>query len=174
MAAWTETSSAEVGSSQRTSAGDPAKARAMATRCLSPPESAMRAKVEMLWAQADGRCERGNSRLKLCCGLPLGEQLSGAAQDMPYRMAWVERGVRVLEHHLHLAPQIHLAPIRWSGEIGAVEIGSCPPISRPGRRCIWPASTCHCRTRRRGRELRLPPVRLRRRRPPPPGSRRPP
>ena len=39
MAACTETSSAEVGSSQTTSFGSPVNARAIATRCLSPPES---------------------------------------------------------------------------------------------------------------------------------------
>ena len=39
IAAWTETSSAEVGSSQTTIRGLPANARAIATRCLSPPES---------------------------------------------------------------------------------------------------------------------------------------
>ena len=35
----TETSSEEMGSSQRMSSGSAAKARAMATRCFSPPES---------------------------------------------------------------------------------------------------------------------------------------
>ena len=39
MAAWTETSSAEVGSSQTTMRGSPAKARAIATRCFRPPDS---------------------------------------------------------------------------------------------------------------------------------------
>ena len=39
IAACTETSSAEVGSSHTTSFGSPAKARAIATRCFSPPES---------------------------------------------------------------------------------------------------------------------------------------
>ena len=39
IAACTDTSSAEVGSSQTTSRGSPANARAIATRCLRPPES---------------------------------------------------------------------------------------------------------------------------------------
>ena len=39
IAACTDTSSAEVGSSQTRTRGSPANARAMATRCLSPPES---------------------------------------------------------------------------------------------------------------------------------------
>src|SRR5438876_477558 len=39
IAACTETSSAEVGSSQTTNRGSPAKARAIATRCFRPPES---------------------------------------------------------------------------------------------------------------------------------------
>ncbi len=39
IAACTETSSADVGSSQTTSFGSPANARAIATRCLRPPES---------------------------------------------------------------------------------------------------------------------------------------
>ena len=39
IAAWTETSSADVGSSQTTTFGSPANARAIATRCFNPPES---------------------------------------------------------------------------------------------------------------------------------------
>ena len=39
IAACTDTSSAEVGSSQTTSFGSPANARAIASRCFSPPES---------------------------------------------------------------------------------------------------------------------------------------
>ena len=39
IAAWTDTSSAEVGSSQTTTWGSPANARAIATRCLRPPDS---------------------------------------------------------------------------------------------------------------------------------------
>ena len=39
IAAWTDTSRAEVGSSQTTTRGSPANARAMATRCFRPPES---------------------------------------------------------------------------------------------------------------------------------------
>ena len=39
MAAWTETSSADVGSSQTRTAGEPANALAMATRCFMPPDS---------------------------------------------------------------------------------------------------------------------------------------
>src|SRR5918996_44412 len=39
MAACTDTSSAEVGSSQTTTRGSPANARPIATRCLRPPES---------------------------------------------------------------------------------------------------------------------------------------
>ena len=39
IAACTETSSADVGSSQTTTRGSPANARAIATRCLRPPES---------------------------------------------------------------------------------------------------------------------------------------
>ena len=41
IAACTETSSADVGSSQTTRRGSPANARAIATRCLRPPESAV-------------------------------------------------------------------------------------------------------------------------------------
>ena len=41
MLAWTETSSAEAGSSQITRCGSPAKALAMAMRCFCPPESSV-------------------------------------------------------------------------------------------------------------------------------------
>ncbi len=68
MAACTETSSAEVGSSHTTMRGSPAKARAMATRCFSPPES---------WRGLTARCrsvsrtERTRSLRRASSALPL-------------------------------------------------------------------------------------------------------
>src|ERR1700748_3472909 len=56
IAAWTETSSAEVGSSQTTMRGSPANARAMATRCLRPPESC---EGFIGRGRSRGRCARG-------------------------------------------------------------------------------------------------------------------
>src|SRR3954470_17544882 len=41
IAAWTETSSADVGSSQSTRGGVPANERAIETRCFSPPDRAL-------------------------------------------------------------------------------------------------------------------------------------
>ena len=55
MAACTDTSSAEVGSSHTTISGRPANARAIATRCLSPPDS---------WPWRSGRC-RSSSRTEV-------------------------------------------------------------------------------------------------------------
>ena len=49
MAAWTETSRALVGSSATTIRGSPANARAIATRCLSPPDSCRGLRSRWRW-----------------------------------------------------------------------------------------------------------------------------
>ena len=69
IAACTETSSAEVGSSQTTMRGSPAKARAMATRCFRPPESWRGLTREI----AVGQPHRARSarRARACSAAPL-------------------------------------------------------------------------------------------------------
>ena len=57
--ACTETSSAEVGSSQTTTRGSPANARAIATRCLRPPDNCRVREPEITFGQAHGGDERG-------------------------------------------------------------------------------------------------------------------
>ena len=65
IAAWTETSSAEVGSSQTTIRGSPAKARAIATRCFRPPESCAGLRAEERSVEADGLGELARARAPL-------------------------------------------------------------------------------------------------------------
>ena len=103
IAACTDTSSAEVGSSQTTSRGSPAKARAMATRCLSPPES------------CDGPEPRGSGRpasptRSARAAAPRAPRRDSpaslrqrAADDPPHRVPAVERRVGVLEDDLQRA-----------------------------------------------------------------------
>ena len=64
IAAWTETSSAEVGSSQTTSFGSPANARAIATRCLSPPESCAGCAASVALGEPDRRISSCESRAR--------------------------------------------------------------------------------------------------------------
>ena len=78
MLACTETSSAETGSSQMTSVGSPAKARAMAMRCFWPPESSVG-----LWKR-----NRGSTRTSA-------ESLSTLARTEPLLAAPSLRTARV-------------------------------------------------------------------------------
>ena len=102
MAACTETSSAEVGSSQTTSFGSPAKARAIATRCLSPPES-----CTGFWVSVRSviRTRPASSRSLRVRGLAADadELLHRAEQDALHRVTPVERRVGILEDDLDRA-----------------------------------------------------------------------
>ena len=94
IAACTETSSAEVGSSQTTMRGSPANARAIATRCLRPPESCAGLAPR---SDSSKRTDSASSRDALvprpspCSAEELVER---AADDAPHGEAAVERRSR--------------------------------------------------------------------------------
>ena len=99
IAACTDTSSADVGSSQTTSFGSPANARAIATRCLRPPESCTGFCVSVRSVTRTRAARSCRRRLGSAPPRP-GELLHRAEQDPTHRVTAVERRVRVLEHDL--------------------------------------------------------------------------
>ena len=128
IAAWTETSSAEVGSSQTTTRGLPAKARAIATRCLRPPESCRacgeQALVEahrarrLLQPLARARCPRDPDELR-----------ERATDDPAHRETAVERRVRVLEDDLKRAHLFRARACTMRGASGFPSSSTASPSS---------------------------------------------
>src|SRR3954451_3550226 len=142
--AWTETSSAEIGSSAISRLGRTLSARARPTRWRWPPDSSCgerwgRAGVRATRADALALAARQLVRVAVAqvgVEADLVEQLRDArlergarpgdamqpqrlAHDRTVRHARVQRGVRVLEDHVHLAPQRpHRAP-RGVRDVGA-------------------------------------------------------
>ncbi len=70
MAACTDTSSADVGSSQTTIAGPPPNARAIATRCLRPPDSWRGRKRQVPFLEPDRADQVGESLAERGAGQP--------------------------------------------------------------------------------------------------------
>ena len=77
----------------------------------------------------------------------LGDQLAHA-------LARVERGVRVLEDHLHLAPQRSQRAAVEARDVAPLEDDLRRRSARAGARCSARASTCRSPTRRRARASR--------------------
>src|SRR3954447_9174346 len=116
IAAWTETSSAEVTSSQTSSFGSAASARAIATRWRSPPESWSGKRFAALEASAT-RSRHSDTRRPASRPPPphtaapdgapaAAEQRELASDRLAHRPPRVQRRVRVLEHVLDLAPRL--------------------------------------------------------------------
>ena len=158
IAAWTDTSSAEVGSSQTTIRGSPANARAIATRCLSPPDSCA-GRIER-W-RSDSRTS-AISFFSLCvsaspCVAPESRQ---RPRDEPLdRMPAVQRRVRVLEDDLERLLLL-VRPARGSlGERLAVErdlralVGSSQAEQRPRERGLAASGLADQPERLAGAEL---------------------
>ena len=99
MAAWTLTSRALVGSSHTTTRGSPAKARAMATRCFSPPDSWRGLRSRWRGDEAQGVGQLGHAVVGLLALHP-GELDHRALQDAAHGPVAVEGRVGVLEDHL--------------------------------------------------------------------------
>ena len=87
------------------------------------------------------------------------------AEDLPDALARVERGVRVLEDHLHLAPVRAQLAARQRRDVAAVEAHRARRSARAAARAAGRASTCRSPTRRRCRASRRSGPRARRRRP---------
>ena len=137
IAACTETSSAETGSSARMRSGSPASARAMATRCFWPPDSwrGMRS------TNSAGRLTIFSRLARLArgprCALRLRRAADRALDDVADGMAGIERAVGVLEHHLDRA--LHRRrrdPRRASGRSPMPASVTMPSVA-----CSMPVST---------------------------------
>ena len=108
ICAWIETSSAETGSSQMISFGAQRERTGDADPLALAARELVRVAVVVLRVQADAVHELldaplGGSRLRALDRV-------GRADDLPDRLARVQRRVRVLEDHLHLAAERpHLA-----------------------------------------------------------------
>jgi hypothetical protein len=104
--AWTDTSSALTGSSATTIFGLVARAHALT---LTAREF-VRVAVGVVWRQAD-LLEKPPYAVGPLGGHRLGVDAKRLLDDPADSHAGVERGVRVLEHHLDVRPvPLHLAP----------------------------------------------------------------
>jgi hypothetical protein len=102
--AWTETSSADTGSSATMSAGDSASARATPMRWRWPPENWRGIPARVVPGQPDPLEQRRHAVGHLALGaLAVGAQ--DVADDRPDALARVQGRVGILEDHLHLAAQ---------------------------------------------------------------------
>ena len=157
----TETSSAETGSSHTIPAGSGASALAIATRCRWPPESSKRIAVpEALRGRQAGVLERGRgAQDALAARHALHAQR--LLHELAHAHARVERLVRILEHHLHLAPQ--RARCRRGRGPRPRSAARRRSAARARAACVR-ASSCRSPTRRRRRAPRSGATRGRRRR----------
>ena len=142
---------------QRERAGD-ADALALAAREL------VRIAVVVLGREPDDVHQLLHAPLRVAVRLAVDDERVG--DDRAHALARVERGRRILEDHLHLAPQRpQRAPVELR-DVAARRRRRCPRSARAAARGSGRASTCRSRTRRRGRASRpRAPRRRRRRRP---------
>ena len=113
--AWTETSSAETGSSQTMISGLSASAAGDADALALAAGELVRVAVDVLGVEADHVQQVLRPRLAVALRRDLGVDLERLADDVADRHARVERGVRVLEHHLDVAAQLPAASRPDSG-----------------------------------------------------------
>ena len=105
--------------------------------------------------RADGRQPGRGQRLLH----PLAELLPGRDAMDPQRLGHdvadahprVQRLVRILEHHLHLAAEAHQAASGELADLLAIEDDAARARRRSGPSAGFPSSSCRSRTRRRGR-----------------------
>ena len=144
MAACTDTSRAEVGSSQTTTRESPAKARAMATRCLRPPESWYGPEGQMALLHPDGVDELYEPLLKLVAR-EAAELGKGPRDESADAVPAVEGRVGILEDDPQRLQLLRGPVLRREGECGLVElddgarIGGVQAEENPGE-CRLPAA----------------------------------
>ena len=149
IAAWTETSSAEVISSHTSSSGSAASARAIATRWRSPPESWSGKRFGRARGERDALealATRGGRRR----ARPPPKQRELARDRLADRPPRVQRRVRVLEDVLDLAPRLRRSARARPRRQRRRRRGAsrrCSPCA--GRRRSARASSCRSPTRRR-------------------------
>ena len=147
IAACTDTSSAEVGSSQTTTCGSPAKARAMATRCLRPPES---------WVGRSGRCRSSirteliSSTSRACSASPERPASRCSARPTSRRTLWrrlsAESGFWNTIWSDFTCSRVRPRASPATGDAPELDLAS-PDRERSGRAGRARGSSCRCPTR---------------------------
>ena len=120
ICAWIETSSAETGSSQTTSDGFSASARARPTRWRCPPENSCGYRFAASGGQPDDLEDLPHPRRDLPAPRDAvhAERLADRAPD---GVARVERRERILEDHLHPPPQLAQLRLGQVRDVGSLE-----------------------------------------------------
>ena len=115
----TDTSSDDVISSAISSRGSAARARAIETRCSCPPDSCRGSAASTAGSRETSSSSRADLGAALDAVQPAadGERFGHRLADGHPR---IERGVRVLEHHLHAPPSLTGGPIA-AGDVLAVQ-----------------------------------------------------
>ena len=149
-------SSALTGSSQISSRGSVASARAIDTRWRWPPEiwPGVRSQHRRVQADLVQRGQRPAGRIS--AGVPLAADPQPLADDLGHGQVGVERAQRVLEDQL----QVTRGGARPAGRRRAARRSACrrtspgPGAGRPGRPRSGPGWSCPSRSRRPGRRSR--------------------
>ena len=111
--AWVDRSRALTGSSQTISLGERARARAIATRWRWPPLNSRGSR----WMASDGQAHLVQQFLHALLGRRGVHALhaQGLGEDVADLQGRVQRGVGILEDHLHVAAQDAPLPCGWRG-----------------------------------------------------------
>ena len=165
--AWIDTSSAATASSQTRNSGFTASARAMPMRAALAARELVRDSAAAATGSRPTRCEHVGDVVALRSRARRGRARRGASPTMSaHAHARIERGVGVLEDHLHREPVAALRLGAGSArDLAALRTAPRPRSARAARRRCGRASTCRSRTRRPGRPPRPCRSRGRRRRP---------
>ena len=107
----------------------------------------VRIALHLVGRQADALEQRGDALAALRAREPMPWISSGSATRSPTAHARIERGVGVLEDHLHVAAH-RLARARGRARRDCGRRSRCRRRRAPGRPAPWRSSTCRSRTRR--------------------------
>ena len=165
ICACTETSSAEVGSSSSSARGCGCQRAGDADALLLPAGQFVRVAPQEFARPARHRAAARRHARAARSGR---SRRSGATARRPSANTvrrGIQRGVRVLEHHLHRPAQFAQRALRRVRDVGAVEQDPARRRVAPGAAASAAASSCRNRIRRPGRALRPGAARGPRRRP---------
>ncbi len=119
ICAWIETSSADTGSSSTMSRGSIASARATPMRWRWPPENSCGKRLTCSGERPDAFEQLAHAPLDVVAARA--RALQRHPDDLADPLARVQRRVRVLEDHLHLAAQRHERAARGVRDVRAAE-----------------------------------------------------
>ena len=159
MAACTDTSNADTGSSRTSRRGSSTSARAITTRCSCPPDSSCGPSPGERGIEAHRREHVGRCRWRRAVNAQRLGDLIAHAQPR------VERTGGILIHQLHGTTKVVASPAPPAGASPARRSTRTRHRRAAGRAATSPASTCRTRThrrhpgsrRRRARHRRRPP-----------------